>query len=307
MKPINESAAFRIFTSPNCNRRDFIVDALERRGIKAVVMPIDGKEHIYVVFPQEKYNPLFGIKTVIAHYDRFTGSPGANDNSSSVFSLMDFAERLMEFRGQHNIRMIFTDGEELTDSSDGVSSQGAFALASLFRRLGITDEAYVFDCMGRGTVPVMGSGTIPQGAPAALKRRFTELNERAAAMLKAAAGGKFLRLPVGYSDNAGFLAAGIPAVAITMLPDTEAETYITNLMKTPALQAFVTNKTVAAGTTKEALSALLPQTWRLFHTTGDDAASLTPESFSVTAAILDKLARIRTPADRERRSAEKGV
>ncbi|MGP1458889.1 MAG: M28 family peptidase [Treponema sp.] len=299
MKPINESAAFRIFTSSDCNRRDFIVESLERRGIKAVVMPIDGKEHIYVVFPQEMYNPLFAIKTVIAHYDRFTGSPGANDNSSSVFALMDFAERLMNFKGQHNIRMIFTDGEELTDAHDGVSSQGAFALASLFRRLGITnEEVYVFDCMGRGSVPVMGSGTIPNAAPSALKRRFTELKERTAALLKDAAGGKFLQLPVGYSDNAGFLAAGIPAVAVTMLPDKEAEEYMTNLMKNPALQTFVTNKTVAPGTTKEALSALLPKTWQLFHTEGDNAASLTPESFSVTAAILDKLAKIKTMAER---------
>lgn len=299
MKAVNESESFLYFTSAQCNRRDFITEYLERRGVKTVVMPIDGKEHIYVVFPQEMYNPMFRIKTVIAHYDRFEGSPGANDNSSSVFCLMDFAERLMSFEGQHNIRMIFTDGEELTDVHEGVSKQGAFALASVFRRLGITGEdVYVFDCVGRGNVPVMSDGTITKAAPESLKRNFVNLKEKTANLLKDSAGGKFLRLPVAYSDNAGFLAAGIPAVAVTMLPDGEAEQYMLNLLKNPALHQFVVNRTISSNSTKEELTALLPETWRLFHTSGDCASSLTPESFIITAKILDKLARLKTIAER---------
>ncbi len=298
MKSIPESDDFLAFTAPECNRRLFILNYLEKRGVKAVVMPMNGREHIYVVFPREMYNPLFGIKTVIAHYDRFAGSPGANDNSSSVFCLMDFAVRLMASRAPHNIRMIFTDGEELTEASGGVSAQGAFAVASVFKRLGITNEdVYVFDCVGRGSVPVLGESAVTPNAPKDLIRRFTALKERTHTLLRSSSR-SFVSLPMAYSDNAGFLACGIPAVAITMLPDDEATTYMFALVKNPALKAFVTNKTVPAGLAKEALCALLPKTWRLFHSTDDAPASLTPESFEAVAAILDAIAALRTPAEK---------
>lgn len=298
MKSIPESDEFLAFTAPACNRRLFILNYLEKRGVKAVVMPMNGRDHIYVIFPREMYSPLFSIKTVIAHYDRFAESPGANDNSSSVFCLMDFAVRLMSYRTPHNIRMIFTDGEELTEASGGVSAQGAFAVATVFKRLGITNEdVYVFDCVGRGSVPVLGESAVTPNAPKDLIRRFCALKERTSSLLRASSN-SFVSLPMAYSDNAGFLACGIPAVAITMLPDEEASNYMLALVKNPALKAFVTNKTVPDGTSKAQLLEFLPKTWRLFHSSDDAPASLTPESFEAAAVILDAIAALRTPAEK---------
>ncbi len=313
---------FARFIAPDCPRCDFIVSYLEKRGVHAVVLPIEDKKHIYVVFPKECYNPAFTIKTVVAHYDRFEGSPGANDNSSSVFALMDWAVRLQRSGRAHNVRLIFTDGEEMCGSSGAaggkgeavaigatvasgapaassgaatVSAQGAFGLASVFRRLGITDDdVFVFDCVGRGTIPVLGRSTLGKGISTRFKKRFAALQARTEQVLRAASGGVFVNLPVSYSDNAGFLACGIPAVAVTLLPADEAHKYMFDLVQVPVLEAFVMNRPVPDCFDRAKLAAMLPETWRRFHTVNDDIASLTEESFALMERILHGLADLRT-------------
>ena len=103
---------FLQFISPQCDRKSFIINYLRNNGVKAVVMPIENKNHIYVVFPKESYNPSYKIKTVLIHYDRVENSPGANDNSIAVFLAMEWACRLNKITDFHNVRLIFTDGEE---------------------------------------------------------------------------------------------------------------------------------------------------------------------------------------------------
>ena len=277
---------FSEFIAPDCDRAAFIQKYLNAAGLDAPVLQMEGKNHIYVKFPQNQYNPMFRIKTVIAHYDRFPGSPGANDNSAAVFCLMQWAVELarsysggvaagVRYTGGagvggnfHNIRLIFTDGEEL--GSGGVAEQGAFPLAQVFRRLGITnDDIFVFDCMGRGDVPVLAQTVLPRKAPKSFVKNFTALEDRAQQLLQNASGGKWFRLPCNYSDNASFIASGIPAVAITMLPSAEVN---------------------------DVLLGKQPETWQRFHTQNDNLESLTPESFEIFYNILRSLARLKTVA-----------
>ena len=262
-------SAFKDFIAPDCDRAAFIQKFLEKAGLEAPIMQMEGKNHIYVKFPQSQYNPMFRIKTVIAHYDRFSGSSGANDNSAAVFCLMDWASKLMKMAtGQfHNIRLIFTDGEEL-GAAGGIAEQGAFPLAQVFRRLGImNDDIFVFDCMGRGDVPILTQTTLSHKAPAKFVKDFSALEQRAATLLQASANGRWFCLPCNYSDNASFIANGIPAVAITMLPSAE----------------------VTAATRGE-----IPETWQLLHTPEDNLASLTPQSFEIFHNILNNLASLKT-------------
>ncbi len=287
-------SSFQDFISPDCDRTAFIQNYLKAAGLEAPVLQMEGKNHIYVKFPQSQYNPTFRIKTVIAHYDRFPGSPGANDNSAAVFCLLEWAAQLAAIpvvecprsgciettavfssfpadRGQffHNIRLIFTDGEEL-GAAGGVAEQGAFPLAQVFRRLGITnDDIFVFDCMGRGDVPILTQTILPRKAPVKFVKDFTALEQRAATLLQASANGRWFCLPCNYSDNASFIANGIPAVAITMLSSAE----------------------VTAATRGE-----IPETWQLLHTPGDNLASLTPQSFEIFHIILNNLAALKTLA-----------
>ena len=277
---------FSEFIAPDCDRAAFIQKYLNAAGLDAPVLQMEGKNHIYVKFPQNQYNPMFRIKTVIAHYDRFPGSPGANDNSAAVFCLMQWAVELarsysggvaagVRYTGGagvggnfHNIRLIFTDGEEL--GSGGVAEQGAFPLAQVFRRLGITnDDIFVFDCMGRGDVPVLAQTVLPRKAPKSFVKNFTALEDRAQQLLQNASGGKWFRLPCNYSDNASFIASGIPAVAITLLPSAEVN---------------------------DVLLGKQPETWQRFHTQNDNLESLTPESFEIFYNMLRSLARLKTVA-----------
>ena len=299
---------YRKFLEPQTNRRDFILNWLSARGVRTAVMPIDGHEHIYVVFPKESYSPLFKIKTVIAHYDIFPGSPGANDNTSSVFSLMNWAVRLFKSGIQHNIRLIFTDGEEIASGKQdfsasqfqpqlaSVSAQGAFGLANVFKRLNIVDDdVYVFDCVGRGTVPVLSKSFIPKNAGQKFKENFFSLESRISQILRSSCNGKFVSLPVPYSDNAGFLAHGIAAVAITMLPVDETNEYMFNLVRFPYLEEFILNHKVPPATEKSFLEKMIPKTWQKFHTQHDNFESLTEESFLLMEKILENLALLKIP------------
>lgn len=258
------SNEFKNFISGECNRKEFIRNFLQGYGIECPVISIEGKNHIYVKFPQVQYNPAFKIKTVVAHYDRVPQSPGANDNSAAVFCLLQWAVKLFNQKSFHNVRLIFTDGEEMTEN--GVESQGAFAIASLFNKLEINDDVFVFDCMGRGDVPVLAETVLPKKAGTSFLKKFNLLEKRAQNLIKTAGDGKWFCLPCNYSDNAGFIANGIPAVAITLLPSNEVS---------------------------QVLNKKIPQTWQLLHTPSDNLESLWPSSFSLTLRILDCLADLK--------------
>lgn len=298
--------SFKQFTAPDCDRCSFIQKYLESKGVKTALVAVDGRKHIYVQFASSSYSPLFRLKTVIAHYDRAQGSPGANDNSSSVFNLMHFAVRLQQFGGVHNIRIFFTDGEELADENGSVSEIGAFGLASLLKKLGIkNDDVYVFDCTGRGDVPILTKTALPLGVSESFRRQFMDLESRTTALIQSVSP-NFLSLPVSYSDNAGFLACKIPAVAITMLPSDEATLYIHNLMQHKDLETYVRRHHITEKKNSETsdlqvlkefeMRKLFPETWQLFHTNLDSMETLTPESFAITEKILNALAISKTMA-----------
>ena len=255
--------AFKDFISPTCDRARFIQDYLKAGGIDSSVLQLEGKKHICVHFPKNQYNPMFRIKTVIAHYDRI--GIGANDNSAAVFCLMEWARGVAI---PHNIRLIFTDGEELGER--GITEQGAFPLAQTFRKLGITnDDIYVFDCMGRGDVPVLAQAKIAPNVPTQFLTKYSQLEERTKKILQICSNGKWFTLPVNYSDNASFLANGIPAVAVTMLPSEEVQ---------------------------QVLQGQTPKTWQNLHTPQDNLESLNPGSFEMFFNIINELARQKTLA-----------
>lgn len=261
------SKDFLDFIKPDCNRLNFIQNFLKQNDVETAVIPLGGKKHIYVKFPQNQYNPLFNIKTVVAHYDRFENSPGANDNSAAVYMLMLWAVKLSRQFDFHNVRLIFTDGEEACP--DGVTSQGAFAIASLFKKLDIKDDIFVFDCMGCGDVPVLCENNIPQKAGNAFIKKLTALENKAQRIIRTAGNGKWFCLPCNYSDNASFIAQGIPAVAITVLPSSE----VSDVLK---------NQT--------------PKTWKNLHTQNDNIDNLWESSFSLSMKIFDLLAQQKVAA-----------
>ncbi len=293
-----EFPELQAFCAKDCNRYNFIQQYLEKHGLSSIPISVNGKVHIYVKFPNSAYNPQFRIKTIIAHYDRVEGSPGANDNSAAVFYLMNWAVRLQQKWSFHNIRIVFTDGEEI--GVGGVKDQGAYTLAQVFKDLNIiNNDIYVFDCMGRGEIPVIAKTHLPVSMDRKFLTQFSGLYERAKTILRTACPASWIELPVSYSDNAGFLACGIPAVAITMLPKEEATEYLKNLFLYKDLENIVMNRDSSMDTNKSITpdyiyKEKIPYTWRLLHTTFDNVQSLSSQSFSIFAKILNELAAIQS-------------
>lgn len=258
-----EIMPFLAFLTEDCDRKAYIQQFLEQNGVDSAILSLAGKNHIYVKFPQNQYDSMFKIKTVIAHYDRVEGSPGANDNSAAVFCIMNWAVRLSKMNFAHNVRIIFTDGEELGEN--GIQEQGAFELAKVYKKLGITDEEiYVFDSMGRGNVPIICQYDLPPAMDKTFLSHLNSLENKVTRLLSSACNGRYFKLKCNYSDNASFLVNGIPSVAVTMLPSGEVENYVKN--------------------------GEIPLTWRKFHTKDDDFLSLDSESFDLFGKILDNLA-----------------
>ena len=160
---IPASSTLEDFLAPGIDRGAFIGGWLSERDIAHSVIELAGKRHIIVNFPTGSNDPERRMKTLVAHYDRAERTPGANDNSAACFQLMLLAERLRNGRTlterrspiAHNVRIFFTDGEEAAGTC-GITGQGSFALGEGLRKLGISDDVYVFDACGRGDtiVPV---------------------------------------------------------------------------------------------------------------------------------------------------------
>lgn len=102
---------FKSYIKEDCNRAAFIQTRLASHRVASSRIVIDRRNHILVQFGRKAYNPRFKIKTVISHYDRVAGSPGANDNSAANWELMDWAFYLKDYPSFHNVRLFLQTGK----------------------------------------------------------------------------------------------------------------------------------------------------------------------------------------------------
>lgn len=280
---------FSDFIASDADRCKFLTNWLDSHNIDCTLIPIDGSKHIYINFPSQFYDPRFRMKTILVHYDRAPNSPGANDNSAAVFQVLVFLERLKTFRTAHNMRVFFTDGEEM-GAMGGVSDQGAYGIAARFKKIGImNDDVLAIDGCGRGDVIVISTTGRKSPGTEIFKRRFNDLYERTIELAQQVSPQKWVTAPVPYSDNAAFIASGIPAVAVTMLPREEATALMRNVQRDKSFENALLNHSVSN-------TDLLPMTWRFMHTPFDAPESLTPESFELMEKFLDALALQKTVA-----------
>jgi hypothetical protein len=307
--PLPASSTFESFLAPDLDRAAFISAWLRGHEVRHTVVNLANKRHIVVRFDSDSYDPRFRMKTLVAHYDRAAGSPGANDNSTACFQLMQFAALLAErttgrsSNGRtiplsHNIRIFFTDGEEAA-GTNGIAGQGAYALGSGLRRLKMTeDDVYVFDACGRGDTLVLSTAGLDM--PGKKGARMSDIHERTIAIAREAAREKWVELHTPYSDNAGFLAAGIAAQVLTILPREEATTLMGALEGKSAdsetAKLLKTAVTLNRPNDRDAaIEAFIPETWRLMHTANDTGRTLTASAFSLMEEILVALACHRDP------------
>ena len=315
------SPLFSAFLEPAADRRAFITERLAAQGIPYRTVTLQDKTHIVITYRQSAYNPRFKMKTLIAHYDRAAGTQGANDNSAACIQLLLFAQTLLHKRDAHNIRIIFTDGEEA--GADGIKNQGAYRLGQGLRALSMQqDDIFVFDMCGNGDTLILSESGI-YGRDTRKTAALSALHRRCRIYADAACRGRWLSLPTAYSDNAGLISAGLTAQVITVLPRAEAELlmrYMPHSAGTPlsgnvhsagchrsaaaeisanesaaqALQrCIITNAHVPPDSP---LAAIIPQTWQRMHTPQDRLETLTPQAFILVDKMLRYLAEVKEAA-----------
>ena len=286
------SPFFSAFLEPAADRRAFITERLTAQEIPYRTVTLQDKTHIVITYRQSAYNPRFKMKTLIAHYDRAAGTQGANDNSAACVQLLLFAQTLLHKREAHNIRIIFTDGEEA--GADGIKNQGAYRLGQGLRALSMQqDDIFVFDMCGSGDTLILSESGI-YGRDTRKTAALTALHQRCRIYADAACRGRWLSLPTAYSDNAGLISAGLTAQVITVLPRAEAELLMRYMPRSEALQrSIITNAHVPPDSP---LAAIIPQTWQRMHTPQDRVETLTPQAFILVDKMLRYLAGVKEPA-----------
>ena len=289
------SDLFKAFLKKDLNRCDFISQWLSAHNVPHSIVNLAQKKHIIIKYPAQFYDKNFKMKTLTAHYDRAPDTQGANDNSASCFILMNFAKKLCSYTRPHNIKIIFTDGEEA--GAAGLKEQGAYTLGTGLKKLKMDgDDIFVFDMCGRGDTLILSRSGI-FGRDKAKTKRLDELHKRAGLLAQRACPNQWLSMLTAYSDNAGFIAAGLFAQVITVLPRKEAETLLHCL---PKEKLTGQNKTAMGELTDMVIKnqkppqgspfeKIIPFTWQLMHTADDKIETLNSEAFTLTEKYLTAL------------------
>jgi hypothetical protein len=242
------------------------------------VVPFAGSRHFFVS-SRSKERP----RTVLAaHYDSVADSPGANDNASSVFMLIHTAIELYRQRAAPPWLFIFTDNEE-TDAERGIQAQGAYLLGRGLKNTALcAADFYVLDSSGRGdtlVISTMADSLMKKeqgGGIASAQKRLHDLRNNALAAAERSAIRNFMLLPAPFSDDAGFLYAGLSAQMLTVLPAAEAAAFASLSRSQPRYVRALTSREERQGLDM----SLLPETWSLINTPRDTPESLTPEHLS---------------------------
>ena len=234
-----------------------------------------------------------GIQTVlVAHYDSVKDSPGANDNAAAVFMLIEAALKLRA-AGASNWLIILTDKEEL-DSGESLRLQGSFQLARFFRdQTDASRRFFIFDTCGTGNTLIIsttagyllkqesGAGRLP-----AIRKNLEDLRKTAIEKAKETML-DFLLLPTPFSDDAGFLRAGLAAQLITVLPAAEASEFAYLAKKDPRYINALVNMNLK----KNRDLSRFPETWRVVNTPQDSTSRLTPSHFASIVKFASALCK----------------
>lgn len=286
------SETFRAFLKEGVDRRAFIESFFSDRGVSTSNISLSTGSHILVNYPKKNYNKKYKDKVFVAHYDRVDGSQGANDNSAATFMLMHFALYLSSLNYPHNIQIIFTDSEEA--GREGILKQGSYKLALGLRKLDMIDaDIYIFDMCGCGnTIIISRAGLYKREAKNMATLLF--LHNKAFSYAKEL-GSPYFSMLTAYSDNAGFIAGGLKAQLITVLPYDEALTLYLYLEEhkddekaQKLLDLILKNKKIDESST---FYHILPSTWQKMNSDKDTLQSLTDSSFSLITRYMKLISK----------------
>jgi hypothetical protein len=291
---------FFAFIAPKSNRYAILLECMETLNLNSAAIDIAGNRHIFIFPPGQKslraakgVFPFSGTDPFIlcAHYDRVDGSPGANDNSIAVFQLLNAAAILAQ-QGIDRWIIVFTDKEELK-AGEGFEMQGAFTLAEKLKSWGLEKaKIYNFDVCGAGNVfvfsttadRILKNGDRPNISK--LRKDMSLLHDHALETANNMRLAKFMLAPTPFSDDAGFLRAGLASQTITVLPAEEAAQYEALLCGRPEFADMI-----ISGIKDPSQRRLLPETWLNLNSASDTPSRLTPQFFDQVVCFAVELCR----------------
>jgi hypothetical protein len=241
---------------------------LGSRGMKGRVLAVAGRRHVLV-----RCRGTSPRVMLAAHYDRVEGSPGALDNSAACLVLARLGASLSLPGAPEGVLLLFTDGEE-APALEGALAQGAFAVGRGLRAAlgGSVPPILVLDVVGRGSRLLLS--TAPRDLHARTGGMDTGLREGLdgieGAVRRAAVDCAMpspFGLPLPWSDDLGFTLAGIPALALSLLPEGEARRYRDALEDGSAANQPGTQR--GAQPSAANLGDAWPETWTHLHGPGD--------------------------------------
>lgn len=271
---------FGEFISPHADRLNILKKVLAEFAVPFSVVSIDNSNHIFVT-PDVTYAlKNSGTCILLAHYDRIEGSPGANDNSAAVFQLIETAVKLYHDK-EKDWLIIFTDKEEILPSGS-IRDQGAYGLAKIFFQMGSRNgRFYIFDSCGTGDTIIISTTVdflLKDKEGRGIEKTRSNIQKLRSEALECARDNsikKVLLSPTPFSDDAGFLSAGIAAQTITVLPSGEAAEVANTLRKKPQLAELLVKK----GKRHIHDLPFIPQTWKRLNGSGDAELFLTPQFY----------------------------
>ncbi|MDR3249157.1 MAG: M28 family peptidase [Treponema sp.] len=301
-KPLIDPPFHRFFefTDLNAERFNILRSLLGEMRLNYLILPIAGNRH-FLIFPSQAgvsgsipFQGRRGVQILAAHYDRAPGSPGANDNSVSVFLLLKTAQKLQaENLASLPWIIILTDKEEL-HYGQGIREQGSYSLAETLRLGGLgLARVFIFDACGTGDTLVISTGTDhllrnETGTGAQHTRTSIQvLRDRALSAARDLNLDKVFLLPTPFSDDAGFLRAGLSAQTITVLPEAEASAFASLVRSKPELAGALISREQARGIGQRSI----PETWRRLNGAGDTHYKLSPEHFDMVARFAEQLCK----------------
>lgn len=243
------------FCSKGADRFSLLSGLLNWEGFNVSVITTGKWRHLLLRLGNPNhYEKGKMLKIFTAHYDRYPNSPGANDNSASVFQLINMAISLKNYDKPHNSLFLFTDGEELHSGMKPID-QGANHLGSLFKKKGMNNCMFiVLDQCGIGETPIW---SFSNGFPEKSLFRSILLEQSKQELLE---------MKNLYSDDLGFRINEFPSLRISTLPFDQA-------------QKFKKKK-------------IEPECWKTIHSVKDCPETLDKSSFITMDKLLKKFSNL---------------